>query len=110
MGENDVLKTSFTLRNAFGDPINGELRHVPREGIRPAVIICHSFMAFKDWGFFPHISVKIAEAGFVAVTFNFSLNGVAGNGKRITQFANFERNTISRELHDLKIVTDAVAR
>src|SRR5437867_1303877 len=109
MSQGDVVKTSFTLRNAFGDPINGELRLPPRASDRPAVIICHSFMAFKDWGFFPYISMKIAQAGFVAVTFNFSLNGVAGNGNRITELANFERNTFSRELHDLKIVTDAVS-
>ena len=110
MSENDVVETSFTLRNSFGDPISGELRYVPRGGNQPAIIICHSLMAFKDWGFFPYSAAKIAQAGFVAVTFNFSLNGVVAHGNRITEFSKFERNTFSRELHDLKIVTDTVQR
>ena len=65
-------------------------------------------MAFKDWGFFPYVAERLAIADLAAVSFNFSLNGVEGNGNRITLFANFESNTISRELDDLHTVVDAV--
>ncbi|MBI3189740.1 MAG: alpha/beta fold hydrolase [Ignavibacteriales bacterium] len=78
------------------------------DGIKkPVIIICHSFMAFKNWGFFPYLARRIAEAGFVSVIFNFSLNGVSRNGTRITEFDKFARNTLSREFEDLKTVVDA---
>jgi dienelactone hydrolase len=109
MNGDTILETPFVVRNAFGDPIHGELRYRSQAPDAPPVIICHSFMAFKDWGFFPYIGRAIANAGFVAVSFNFSLNGVAAHGNRITEFHNFERNTFSRELHDLNTVVDAVA-
>ncbi len=110
MSENNVALSSFTLQNDYNDHIFGEIRYRVDVVNQPAVIICHSFMAFKNWGFFPYLASKIAESGFVVITFNFSLNGVVGDGKKITDFAKFEQNTFSRELHDLKIVTDAVLR
>lgn len=64
-------------------------------------------MAFKNWGFFPYLARRIAEAGFVSVIFNFSLNGVNGDGNRITEFEKFARNTFSRELDDLQLIVDA---
>lgn len=66
-------------------------------------------MAFKDWGFFPYAGEQLALADFAVVSFNFSLNGVDGDGNRITLFSKFESNTVSRELHDLGTVVDAVA-
>ncbi|HTK81639.1 MAG TPA: dienelactone hydrolase family protein [Bacteroidota bacterium] len=107
MRGNEVVHLPFTLTNDYGDPIVGDLRFVEGFPGKPVVIVCHSFMAFKDWGFFPYVATKLAEAGFVAATFNFSLNGV-GSDKKITDFDNFARNTFSRELHDLKVVTDAL--
>lgn len=103
-----VVASPFRLVNGYGDPIHGEVRYLS-DGVRlPVVVICHSFMAFKDWGFFPYVADHMARAGIAAVTFNFSLNGVEGNGTRITQFSKFESNTVSRELHDLATVVDAV--
>jgi dipeptidyl aminopeptidase/acylaminoacyl peptidase len=66
-------------------------------------------MAFKDWGFFPHLGRTLARSGFAVATFNFSLNGVRGHGRRITDFERFERNTFGRELDDLASVVDAAA-
>jgi dipeptidyl aminopeptidase/acylaminoacyl peptidase len=65
-------------------------------------------MAFKDWGFFPYVAEQIAKAGFVSCVFNFSLNGVAGNGNRITEFERFSQNTFSQELRDLETVVSAL--
>lgn len=106
----EVVRTSFRLYNAHGEPISGLIRYTPGFGKQTAVIICHSFMAFRDWGFFPYAADRIARAGFVVVTFDFSLNGVVADQKKITEFASFERNTFSRELHDLGVVADALER
>src|SRR6267143_427986 len=92
------------------EPLHGDLRF--QNGAvrkKPVLIICHSFMAFKDWGFFPHAGEQFAEKGFGAITFNFSQNGVEDDEDRITRFDRFEANTISREIADRGAVIDAVA-
>lgn len=96
------------MLNASSDEIYGDVRCAGNDSGKPAVIICHSFMAFKDWGFFPYLAEELARAGFLSVSFNFSYNGVAGHGNRITDFEKFERNTFSRELEDLDTVVRAV--
>lgn len=110
MSENEVVQTSFVLHNGYNDPIYGRLRYVPGSGKQSTIIMCHSFMAFSEWGFFPYAAARIARSGFVVVTFDFSLNGVAADGNKITEFEKFEQNTFSRELHDLGIVTDALQK
>ncbi len=103
------IRTPFSLDNGSGGRIYGEMRHMPGREYEPAVIVCHSFMAFKDWGFFPYVGTRLAQAGFVSITFNFSLNGVAGEGRRITDLAAFARNTFSQELLDLELLVGAVS-
>ncbi|MBM4166057.1 MAG: alpha/beta hydrolase [Ignavibacteria bacterium] len=73
---------------------------------KPLVIICHGFMAFKDWGMFPFVGKEFAHHGFVSVVFNFSHNGIADNNKKITDYNAFEHNSISKELADIRSVTD----
>jgi dienelactone hydrolase len=98
----------FQVVNRHGDPINGELRYSDGRQNLPLLIICHSFMAFKDWGFFPHASAWLASKGLAVLTFNFSLNGVEGDNNRITRFDRFASNTFTRELEDLRRIVDAV--
>lgn len=100
-------ESAFRLRQGEG-AIFGDIRSPAGEGTFPSVIVCHSFMAFKEWGFFPHVGRRLADAGFASVTFNFSLNG-AGPGSKITDRGAFERNTIAQERDDLARVIDAVA-
>ena len=64
MTENALVIVPFTLTNGFGDPIWGEIRLLKEEIKRPVIIICHSFMAFKDWGFFPISAELFALAGY----------------------------------------------
>ena len=109
MNDFALLRSNFQLAGESGSRIYGELRFCPPSEQKPAVIVCHSFMAFKEWGFFPYVAESLARAGFVAVTFNFSLNGVVENGNRITDFSSFEKNTFSQELRDLNVVIDSVA-
>ena len=100
---------SFELLNSGQDPIRGDLRY-SRDAFphKPVVIVCHSFMAFKDWGFFPRLGEQLAQRGFASITFNFSKNGVNGDGARITRMERFAANTFSQELADLGTVIEAV--
>ena len=52
----------FELLSADGGPLRGEVRTAGGGEGRPAVVICHGFKGFKDWGFFP----KLAEWGRMA--------------------------------------------
>ena len=35
---------------------------------RPVAVLVHGFKGFMDWGFFPHLSRRLAAAGFVAAS------------------------------------------
>lgn len=108
MNHTGVVVTGSVLANDSGDPIACDVRTDRAPGRRPVVVVCHSFMAFKDWGFFPHVAERLAEEGFAAVTFNFSRNGVRPGGARIDDFAAFSSNTFTREIADLGEVVGAV--
>lgn len=98
----------FDIYNDSGDRIRGELTHPETLRELPVVIICHSFLAFKDWGFFPYVAESFVKNGYIALRFNFSHNGVVGDGNRIIEFDRFRENTYSKELEDLRGVIDAV--
>jgi dienelactone hydrolase len=108
MTENGIIHEYFMLYNEKGEPIRGDLRFQRTLEEKPVIIVCHSFMAFKDWGFFPFIADRLANPGYIALSFNFSHDGVMGDGDRITEFGKFERNTFSKELDDLRVVIDEV--
>src|SRR5260221_3055398 len=94
-----VAHESFELLNSEEDPIRGDLRFSNDDSPhKPAVIVCHSFMAFKDWGFFPRVGELLAQRGFASITFNFSKNGMNWDGARITQTDCLPANTYSQVL------------
>ena len=97
-------RVSFELRAANGGPLRGDVRVVGRGDGRPAVIICHGFKGFKDWGFFPHLADRVVKAGFTAVSFNFGGSGVGSDGESFSEPERFGRNTYSHELEDLTTV------
>jgi dienelactone hydrolase len=103
-----MMRRSFTLKNSYDELIRGDLRH--REDVKdaPTIIICHGFKGFKDWGFFPVTAESLAEAGYVAVTFNFSRNGIGSDLHNFTELDQFAINTYSHELDDLNCVTEAI--
>lgn len=103
-----IVEESFHIVNSDGDPLHVDLRYPAGMAGLSLVVICHSFMAFKDWGFFPYVAGRIADAGFASISFNFSLNGVVDHGDRITEFDRFRQNTFSRELSDLSAIIDAI--
>ncbi len=76
---------------------------------RPAIVICHGFKGFKDWGFFPRAAERLAVAGFSAVSFNFSGSGVGPDGLNFTELERWGRQTASGDLADLAAVVDFVA-
>ncbi|OGU00785.1 MAG: hypothetical protein A2085_05680 [Gemmatimonadetes bacterium GWC2_71_10] len=83
-----------------------DVRSGARPGeVRPAVVICHGFKGFKDWGMFPRLADRLARAGFLAVSFNFSGSGVSG-GDEFDEPERWYRQKPSADLADLRAVVD----
>lgn len=104
-----LREQSFTVSNARGDVVHGDVRYREDGRIKPAVVFCHGFKGFKDWGPFPTWGRRLADAGFVSILFNFSYNGVAlDQPTAFTELDKFADNTFTRELDDLNAVLDVV--
>jgi pimeloyl-ACP methyl ester carboxylesterase len=101
-------RTPFELTGADDGPLRGDVRVAGTGADRPAVIICHGFKGFKDWGFFPHLADRLARAGITAVSFNFSGSGVGPDGESFSEPERFAHATLGNDLQDLTIVCDAV--
>ena len=95
-----TLQTPAALLHGLAD--------LPDEpGERPAVVICHGFKGFMEWGFFPALAALLAERGYVAVRFNLSGTGMRPGDELVTDPDAFRANTYSRELAELLAVLDA---
>ena len=82
-------------------PVLADLRTVAVGERRPLVIVCHGFLGYKRWGFFPYLSDRLAAAGFHVLTMSFSHCGVDETTGRIADPETFARNTVSLEIEDL---------
>ena len=100
----------FSIPTSRGNTVHGDVRWVEDGGVKPAVVFCHGFKGFKDWGPFPAWGRALANHGFVSVHFNFSHNGVTP--EHPTEFVDLEafaQNTYTLELNDLQAVMGYVA-
>ncbi len=97
---------SVQLAGADGGPLRADVRVAGRPGERrPAVIICHGFKGFKDWGFFPKLAERLGQAGFLTISFNFSGSGVA-EGDQFTELDRWGHHKPSVDLQDIGTVVD----
>lgn len=99
----DIDRTAFQLEPRPGEILRGDL-WMPAAPAWPtdrAVLICHGFKGFKDWGFFPYASSRLANAlGCPVVSFNFTGSGVGADLENFTEPEAFGHNTFSKELDD----------
>jgi dienelactone hydrolase len=99
----------FALPSRDGYPLRGDVRFAETTAAgAPAVIVCHGYKGFKDWGFFPEVAEELARAGWIAVTFNFSGSGIGPDLLNFTDPERFEQATLSSDLDDLARMIDAV--
>lgn len=102
-----MLELPFTLNNHRGWPIRGVVRRTPEGGRAGLVVLSHGFKGFKDWGHGPYLGRRLAGAGFTAVSFNFSGNGIGDNPVEFTELDRFRQNTLTTEVLDLDQVLRA---
>ncbi|MDB4949744.1 MAG: Alpha/beta hydrolase family protein [Gemmatimonadetes bacterium] len=91
-----------------GQPIRGDVRFLSGTTPRTAVVICHGFKGFREWGFFPALARAIAGHGHAAVTFDFSRNGVGADGVDFSALDRFGEQTHTRNLAEIRSVVDAL--
>ena len=99
---------SFNIQNTHGDNLVTDIKYTEGKNL-PLVIFVHGYKGFKDWGGFPYMTDKLAEAGFFTTSFNFSYNGVGEKENQLMDFTRlnlFAKNTFTRELDDLGSVID----
>lgn len=97
----------FVLKHPDGLSVSGNVHAPPDGGPAPAVVICHGFKGFKEWGFFPYLADRLAASGLAAIRFDFALNGIGPDGVTFSRLDLFARNTLSQELADLDLVLRA---
>lgn len=100
--------TPFVLETSAGRRLDGFVDLPEAAGERPAVVVCHGFKGFMEWGFFPHLAELLARRSFTVVRFNFSGTGLRPGEDRVSDPAAFRANTFSREQEELAAVLDAV--
>ena len=99
--------TPFTLESAPGVRLQGLVNLPDAPGPRPAVVICHGFKGFMEWGFFPALAELLAARGFVALRFNFSGSGMEPGRDVATDLEGFRNSSFSGDLRDLTAVLEA---
>ena len=103
-----LVHARWEIRPRDGSPpILGDLRAPAGPPPRTAVVLCHGFKGFKDWGFFPSLAAAIARHGHAAVSFNYSRSGV-GPGGEFDELERFAEHTHSRNVDEIRMVLDAV--
>jgi uncharacterized protein len=103
-----LVLAHWEIRTGHGSAVvRGELRAPRGPAPSSAVILCHGFKGFKDWGFFPPLARALAGRGHAVISFNQSHNGVGAGEQDITDLENFSENTHSRALADIRTVIDA---
>ena len=98
--------TKHSLPGSLGE-ILIDVRAGGRASTRPAVLVLHGFKGFKDWGMFPPLSQRLAQAGFIVVSPNLSGSGVDDEGD-FSLPERFGHNTFTAELEDVRRVIYAL--
>jgi len=88
-------------------PIRGDLRVLAGTSPKTAVIVCHGFKGFREWGFFPSVARAIARRGYAAITFDLTHNGVGDDGVAFSGLDRFAQQTHSGNLAEIQRVIDA---
>ncbi len=104
-----LVRARWELRPHDGSPpIRGDLRAPRGPPPETAVVVCHGFKGFKDWGFFPVLARTLAARGHAVLSFNFSRSGIGPDEESFTDLDGFARQTHSRNLDEIRMVLDAV--
>lgn len=92
-----------------GLPIRGRALFRDTDKMLRPLLIFHGFKSFANWGFYPYICRRTAEAGAAAVIFDFSHNGIKDEEAGIFDVDVFARNTIARQMEEARLMISKIA-
>lgn len=104
--ERTIVAVPFRLPLEDGQYIRGAVKTTGGTGRKPAVVVSHGFRGHKDWAFWPEVTDRLAAEGFYTVGFDYSRVSAREEGASEARIA--EVSTLTRELEELAIVTDAL--
>jgi dienelactone hydrolase len=104
----EKLVREIEIPTRGGRSIRADLRTGASRPDTPLVIVCHGFLGYKRWGFFPYLSDRLAVEGFDVLTMSFSMNGVDESTGLFERPEEFAGNTVSAEIEDLRSVCSFV--
>lgn len=100
---------NIVITGVAGKPIATDVFFKETTEKKPVVIYAHGFNGFKDWGGLDLIAEEFMNIGFVFIKFNFSHNGTTPEQPEVfTDLEAFGNNNYTKQLTDLKLVTDWV--
>lgn len=100
-----IKKRNLEIAGTHGRPLLTDLYFRNDARSKPAIIFCHGYKGFKDWGAWHEMAEIFAREGFFFVKFNFSHNGTTPEFP--TEFMDIEafgENNYIKELDDLHAV------
>ncbi|MFK7789545.1 MAG: alpha/beta hydrolase family protein [Phycisphaeraceae bacterium] len=106
----DIRVTDWTIPGSDDQPIYGNT-HWPSDGgeVIGALICCHGFKGYKDYGFFPLLCDHAARRGLGAIRFNFSHSGMTNTTDTFERAELFEKDRWGRQITDLRAVFEDAA-
>lgn len=90
------------LEGSGGRPLRATIHGAAADG--PVVLVCHGFKGFRGWGMFPWLTERLAEAGWRAVRFDYSHNGV--EARDFDRLDLFLLDTWTRHQEDLRALAE----
>ena len=101
---------NIIVEGKHSKPIVTDVFYKETKQPKKAIIFCHGYKGFKDWGAWNLMAEALANAGFFFIKFNFSHNG--GTASHPIDFSDLEafgNNNYSKELDDLGSIIDWVS-
>lgn len=111
MTTNEPKRLPFRIEPRPGAVLHGDVWNSSPNvgGSGAAVVVCHGFKGFKDWGFFPFASRTLAsQLNCPVISFNFSGSGIGDDLETFSEIDAFGHNTFSFEVADLFAVLDGL--
>jgi uncharacterized protein len=102
----EAVVRELDIGSSGGRIVRADLRTCPGAAEAPLVLVCHGFLGYKRWGFFPYLSERLAASGCHVLTMSFSMNGVDEETGLIKRPDEFAANTVSAEIDDLRAVRE----
>lgn len=103
-----MTENTSTFISTAGKPIYVTIANpdIGAQQHNPLVLLLPGFKGFRNWGFFPYTSARLAEAGYSSARIDFSMNGMDGGDDKVVLEADFATSTITQDVADVHTVID----